>query len=149
MTSTGVWWAVGGTAQAHRIEKEKLRNLNRLNSSSLMRIGGFSYETEQVPLLPPRSLPALPLFLRRSCATCLPFVSRHTTPPQLAPFPPLVPNVPPLSLQLRLGMLDGNHFAIVLRNISVAAGAKGEEVLRAAVEAWGRDGFINYFGLQA
>ena len=49
---------------------------------------------------------------------------------------------------LRLGQLDGNYFSIVLRNVSVAAGEQGEDVVRAAVRSWERDGFINYFGLQ-
>ncbi|KAH6819095.1 Pseudouridine synthase family protein [Perilla frutescens var. frutescens] len=45
---------------------------------------------------------------------------------------------------LVLGQLQGNRFTITLRSIS----AENEDVIRAAAAALGKNGFINYFGLQ-
>ncbi|KAH6820151.1 Pseudouridine synthase family protein [Perilla frutescens var. hirtella] len=45
---------------------------------------------------------------------------------------------------LVLGQLQGNRFTITLRSIS----AENEDVIRAAATALGKNGFINYFGLQ-
>ncbi|TPP64047.1 tRNA pseudouridine synthase D [Fasciola gigantica] len=44
---------------------------------------------------------------------------------------------------LFLGDLDGNRFTVVLRSVDVS-----DSVIREAVEAWKRDGFVNYYGLQ-
>lgn len=44
---------------------------------------------------------------------------------------------------LRLGMLAGNRFGIVLRDLQVS-----DEVVASACEALATSGFINYFGLQ-
>ncbi|XP_057763692.1 multisubstrate pseudouridine synthase 7 [Salvia miltiorrhiza] len=45
---------------------------------------------------------------------------------------------------LVLGQLQGNRFTITLRSIS----AENEDIIRAAATALGKNGFINYFGLQ-
>ena len=46
---------------------------------------------------------------------------------------------------LKLGDLSGNHFSIVLRNISSDA---DEPSVSALVHSLGQNGFINYFGMQ-
>lgn len=45
---------------------------------------------------------------------------------------------------LQLGQLLGNRFTITLRGVS----ADSEDTIRASADALGKDGFINYFGLQ-
>lgn len=49
----------------------------------------------------------------------------------------------PLQERIGLGQLAGNHFKIVLRNVSSTA-----ENLQKATDALSSDGFINYFGMQ-
>ena len=54
--------------------------------------------------------------------------------------------------QLSLGALQGNRFDIILREICAVEGDKStdsiENIVKTAVEALGRNGFLNYFGLQ-
>jgi tRNA pseudouridine13 synthase len=53
-----------------------------------------------------------------------------------------------VSKELRLGMLRGNRFDIVLRNVQVENAEDPKEPLRKAAEALQHRGFINYFGTQ-
>ena len=57
-----------------------------------------------------------------------------------------------VSNELRLGMLNGNRFDVVLRNVITAAAgdddATKKQQLRAAAEALKSNGFVNYFGTQ-
>ena len=52
--------------------------------------------------------------------------------------------------QLSLGELQGNRFDIILREIHAAKESKDsiETIVRNAVESLGKNGFLNYFGLQ-
>ncbi|KAA0186221.1 tRNA pseudouridine synthase D [Fasciolopsis buskii] len=44
---------------------------------------------------------------------------------------------------LFLGDLDGNRFTVVLRSVEAS-----DSIVREGIEAWQRDGFVNYYGLQ-